>query len=251
LDFPASPAERLRAGDGVTLCGDRWEEILLELMPHSYTNRTTRTGSVVTKVYQGPEAARRCAREAAAMRGLAGRLPVPTVIFHGVDSLRMGLMAGVHGQELIDAGQADQVLRACGQMLRRIHAIDPALARVEEQDRVCGVLVHGDYGPNNVLLDPAARAVTAVLDWEWAHHGEPVEDLAWCEWIVRMHHPQHALALDGLFGAYGSAPAWVERQQAMLTQCRAMLDLCERWQPGGDSARQWQHRLAVTESWTE
>jgi hypothetical protein len=37
----------------------------------------------------------------------------------------------------------------------------------------------------------------------------------------------------------------------MLTQCRAMLDLCERWQPGGDSARQWQHRLAVTESWAE
>ena len=251
MDFPASPAERLRAGDGVTLCGDRWEEILLELMPHSYTNRTTRTGVVVTKVYQGPEAARRCAREAAAMRGLAGRLPVPTVISHGVDSLRMGLMAGVHGQELIDAGQADQVLRACGQMLRRIHAIDPALVHVEEPDRVASVLVHGDYGPNNVLLDPAARAVTAVLDWEWAHQGEPVEDLAWCEWIVRMHHPQHALALDELFGAYGSAPAWGERQQAMLAQCRAMLDLCERWQPGGDSVRQWQHRLAVTESWAE
>ena len=79
------------------------------------------------------------------------------------------------------------------------------------RQRLCGVLVHGDYGPNNVLLDPAARAVTAVLDWEWAHQGEPVEDLAWCEWIVRMHHPQHALAVDGLFGAYGSAPAWVER----------------------------------------
>jgi hypothetical protein len=66
-----------------------------------------------------------------------------------------------------------------------------------------------------------------------------------------MHHPQHALAVDGLFGAYGSAPAWVERQQVMLTQCRAMLDFCEQWQPGGDGARQWQHRLAVTESWTE
>lgn len=40
------------------------------------------------------------------------------------------------------------------------------------------VLVHGDYGPNNTLLDPAARQVTAVLDWEWAHAGDAVEDLA-------------------------------------------------------------------------
>src|SRR5450755_4286430 len=38
----------------VALCDDRWQEILLELMPHSYTNRTTLTGSVVTKVYHGP-----------------------------------------------------------------------------------------------------------------------------------------------------------------------------------------------------
>jgi aminoglycoside phosphotransferase (APT) family kinase protein len=202
-------------------------------MPYSYTNHTTRSGSVVTKVYQGPDGACRCARETAAMRGLAGRVPIPEVIGSSADRLRMGFMVGVHGQELIDAGLADQVLRACGQMLRRIHAIDPALAHVEDQDRVGGVLVHGDYGPNNVLLDSAAHEVTAVLDWEWAHPGEPVEDLAWCEWIVRMHHPQDALALEGFFGAYGFAPPWAERQQAMHTQCRAMLDLCERWQPGG------------------
>src|ERR1035438_5572145 len=143
------------------LCADRRQEILLELMPHSYTNHTTRSGPVVTKVYQGPAAARRGAREAAAVRGLAGRLPVPAVIGCSADSLRVGLMAGVHGQELIDAGLADQVLRACGQMLRRIHALDPALAHgadparanVGDRDRVMGVLVHGDSGPNNVLLD--------------------------------------------------------------------------------------------------
>ena len=51
------------------------------------------------------------------------------------------------------------------------------------------VLVHGDYGPQNVLLDPATQEITAVLDWEWAHAGHPVEDIAWCEWIVRMHQP--------------------------------------------------------------
>jgi aminoglycoside phosphotransferase (APT) family kinase protein len=112
-------------------------------------------------------------------------------------------------------------------------------------------LVHGDYGPNNVLLDAAARAVTAVLDWEWVRVGDPVEDLAWCEWIMRMHHPEHRTALDELFGACGSAPAWSERQQAMAGQCRAMADLYEHWQPGGERARQWERRLSVTQSWTE
>jgi aminoglycoside phosphotransferase (APT) family kinase protein len=33
------------------------------------------------------------------------------------------------------------------------------------------VLVHGDYGPNNALLDSDASAVTAVLDREWGASG--------------------------------------------------------------------------------
>ena len=223
----------------------------MELLPHSYTNRTTGDGAIVIKAYQGPDAARRCSHEAGVLRALADRLPVPPVLDSSDGNLHLTFMAGVHGQELIEAGLAEQVLRACGQMLRRIHAIDPALAHLEDQDQPYAVLVHGDYGPNNVLLDPAAQEVTAILDWEWAHAGDRVEDLAWCEWIVRMHHPRSISALAALFEAYGSVPAWSARQRAMIAQCRAMLDLCERWQPGGESVRQWQHRLAVTESWTD
>ena len=87
------------------------------------------------------------------------------------------------------------------------------VAHVEEflggfGDQLSAVLVHGDYGPNNVLLDPVGHQVTAIVDWEWAHAGDPVEDLAWCEWIVRMHHPEHIAAIDALFDAYGFRPAW-------------------------------------------
>jgi aminoglycoside phosphotransferase len=206
---------------------------------------------VVTKAYQGPGAARRCVREGAVLRGLAGRLPVPAVLDSSGGSLRLGLMDGVHGQELIDAGLAERVLRACGRMLRRVQAIDPALAHVEDPGHPCAVLVHGDYGPQNVLLDPAAREVTAIVDWEWAHAGDRVEDLAWCEWIVRMHHPRDVTALGALFEAYGLAPAWLARRHAMLAQCHAQLDLSEQWQPGGEHVRRWQQRLAITESWTE
>jgi aminoglycoside phosphotransferase (APT) family kinase protein len=39
------------------------------------------------------------------------------------------------------------------------------------------VLVHGDYKPGNVLL--LDGDVTALLDWELAHLGDPLEDLGW------------------------------------------------------------------------
>jgi hypothetical protein len=39
------------------------------------------------------------------------------------------------------------------------------------------VIVQGDTGPGNFLY--AAGRVTAVLDWELAHWGDPMEDLGW------------------------------------------------------------------------
>ena len=39
------------------------------------------------------------------------------------------------------------------------------------------VLVHGDYRTGNYLVDETG--VTAILDWEGAHLGDPVEDLGW------------------------------------------------------------------------
>jgi aminoglycoside phosphotransferase (APT) family kinase protein len=39
------------------------------------------------------------------------------------------------------------------------------------------VFVHGDAGPGNFLFDDGH--MTALLDWELAHTGDPMEDLAW------------------------------------------------------------------------
>jgi aminoglycoside phosphotransferase (APT) family kinase protein len=39
-------------------------------------------------------------------------------------------------------------------------------------------LVHGDYRTGNFLHSPDAR-IKAILDWEMAHMGDPLEDLAW------------------------------------------------------------------------
>lgn len=39
------------------------------------------------------------------------------------------------------------------------------------------VLVHGDAGPGNFLFE--GGRMTALIDWELAHPGDPMEDLAW------------------------------------------------------------------------
>lgn len=39
------------------------------------------------------------------------------------------------------------------------------------------VLVHADFKPGNILLDDGR--VSALLDWELAHLGDPLEDLGW------------------------------------------------------------------------
>lgn len=44
-------------------------------------------------------------------------------------------------------------------------------------------LCHGDVGPKNFLFDRGG--ITALIDWEFAHIGDPMDDLAW--WVFRGH----------------------------------------------------------------
>lgn len=39
------------------------------------------------------------------------------------------------------------------------------------------VLVHSDFNPKNLLIDPESLKLTGVLDWEFAHAGSPYTDL--------------------------------------------------------------------------
>ncbi|MBS0517207.1 MAG: phosphotransferase family protein [Proteobacteria bacterium] len=118
---------------------------------------------------------------------------------------------------LRDAPYAEARSRIAGQLgaiAAAIHATDPAtlppLQRREAADHIAGlrrsldqlghpqpvfelaltwldrrkpppldtpVLVHGDYRTGNYLAD--ASGVTAILDWELAHLGDPLEDLGW------------------------------------------------------------------------
>ena len=210
----------------------------MQRLPHGYTNQTVRNGAVVVKTYAGPDAAARLDREYRVLQLVGDRVPVPPVLGRAPHALTLGFIAGRHGQDLITAGHAQPVLAACGSVLHEIHRAGVG---------------HGDFGPQNLLLDPGTFTAVAVLDWEFATIPliDHVADLAWCEWIVRMHHPEHVDALDPLFERYGTRPPWQRRHAAMLARCRELLDLVHRWEPEGAAEQLWRRRIEVTASWRE
>jgi aminoglycoside phosphotransferase (APT) family kinase protein len=124
----------------------------------------------------------------------------------------------------------------CGEIAARIHAIDPAtLPRLPVQSAATQLdqyrslldtfgephpafelglrwlaervpsppsrpeLVHGDFRNGNFIVGP--EGIRAVLDWELAHLGDPVEDLGWlCVKSWRFG------VADKLVGGFGTVP---------------------------------------------
>lgn len=176
-------------------------------------------------------------------------LPVPPIAAQADGEITVGFVAGRPGQELLEE-QPEKVLYAVGRLARRLAAVDVSLVAALDAAPDGTVLVHGDFGPQNLLLDHDTAEPTALVDWEFAHVGHPVEDLAWAEWIVRTHHAHLVPALPKLFAGYGSEPPWRVRQDSMLDKCRWLLGFARRWpDPGQAGVQLWQRRLAATEAW--
>jgi aminoglycoside phosphotransferase (APT) family kinase protein len=157
----------------------------------------------------------------------AGRVgvPVPPVlcVLEDEDGLGQGFVMGfVEGETLGGriargealAGARPRLARQCGEILARIHTLDPAdfptLRRAAPAELVAQYrasyeasqwprpvldltfrwleahcppapqrprLVHGDFRNGNLMVGP--DGVRAVLDWEIAHVADPMEDLGW------------------------------------------------------------------------
>lgn len=219
-------------------------------LPHGYRNQTfvVRPG-VVEKRYVGPDPELRQRVELAALRYLGQILPVPCVLNHGLGWTQLEFIVGRSAQDEIEGDQPDDVLRLTGRLLRHVHAVDttPLADVLPGTGRV---LVHGDFGVQNIVVAGKPPHVSGLLDWEFAHLGDPLEDLAWAEWIVRMHHPTRRHALRSLFDAYGSMPAWGERHHAMLALCAVQCARAERDRDPRTLAR-WEERTRLTEVWLE
>ena len=95
------------------------------------------------------------------------------------------ILAGIHRipiEVLGDLPVADQVdgTRTMIDNLGEPHpAFELALRWLDRHRPAAGptTVVHGDFRTGNLLIDP--EGVTAVLDWELVHLGDPLEDLGW------------------------------------------------------------------------
>lgn len=87
-------------------------------------------------------------------------------------------------------------------------------------------LVHADFNPKNLLVDPATGGVTGVLDWEFAYAGAPLGDLGN---LLRFEpDPVFAAAVAGGYAERApDVPAdWLEVARAL--DLFALIDLAAR-----------------------
>ncbi len=219
-------------------------------LPGGYLNSVTYRGGKVHKRYTGTDAGARRNREHLTLARLDRHVQVPAAIPGGDPAtLLLEFADGTNGQELIRQGRAEPVLRACGETLRRLQAVEPALLR----DVLPGdgpTIVHGDFGPQNTLHDESAATVTAILDWEFCHLGALIEDLAWAEWIVRRHHRDAIGSLPALFTGYGSTPHWTLRKRSMALSIHSLRTFAVA-NGRSEDVRLWDERLDDLLTWDE
>jgi aminoglycoside phosphotransferase (APT) family kinase protein len=83
-------------------------------------------------------------------------------------------------------------------------------------------LVHGDAGPGNFLAEDGR--VTGLIDWEFAHIGDPLDDLAWLEFRSSGRFEQTLPDVARLFERYASGSG-LRLTPASLSYYRAFVYL--------------------------
>jgi aminoglycoside phosphotransferase (APT) family kinase protein len=97
--------------------------------------------------------------------------PVRTIRHHQLEQL-----AGIKASFEADGDEPVDLLASV--------QLDHLLHHVPDADGE-PVLVQGDTGPGNFLYD--GGRVTAIVDWELAHLGDPMDDIAWLSWRATQH----------------------------------------------------------------
>ncbi len=192
------------------------------------------------------------------------------------------------GARILKAPELDEIrphlARQCGQILARIHAIDPVatglaphLETMSNEQFVLKMwdqykefttpapmidftarwllenlppegtprLVHNDFRNGNLMVSP--EGVTAVLDWEVCHLGDPIRDLGWiCTNSWRFGRRELAVGgfgeLDDLLAGYAEEsgthidPAHVKFWEVFGSYWWAVgcLKMAEHWRNGPD-----------------
>lgn len=228
--------------------------------PHGYSQTVRWDGDGVVKEFSA-ETVDRALVEVALLVRLQSEIPVPEVLPGGTKSqVRMRFVPGILGQDWVATGRpatdAERVRRhvafmsRCGTILGRVHrSVD---AQELPLAGVGPVVVHGDFAPYNIIVDPDDGRVRAVIDWELAHRGHAVEDLAWMEWNMRIWYSPQPGVFEAFYDSYGELPAWPDRHAAMLERCeRHVARALRPSYPSPEARARWVEQLDRTRTFTE
>jgi aminoglycoside phosphotransferase (APT) family kinase protein len=91
-------------------------------------------------------------------------------------------------------------------------------------------LVHADFNPKNLLVDPATGGVTGVLDWEFAYAGAPLADVGNLLRFAEDEVFDRAVAAAYADRAPDVPDGWVEVARAL--DLYSLIDLAAREAPG-------------------
>lgn len=219
----------IRTGGGMAAEGGLLEAAAAAGVPVAPVVATDRGGDelgapfIVMDRVEGETIPRRLLRDdayATARSVLAGQAGAAMAAVHRIDP---DTVEGLHEQDQVE--QFRQLLDALGEPhpalelgLRWLGANRPDGPRRRS-------VVHGDFRTGNLIVGP--EGLRAVLDWELAHLGDPVEDLGWfCVRAWRFGSPHRAGgfgSVEDLVGGYTAAggaavdPASIRWWEAMGT----------------------------------
>jgi aminoglycoside phosphotransferase (APT) family kinase protein len=158
---------------------------------------------MIVRAVEGETIARKILRDEkfdTARKVLTSQLGIAAAQLHQIDvSSVPGLVADDQMKRyqtvLRDLGEPHPVFEAAFRWLE-----------INRPESTSECLVHGDYRLGNIMVND--QGLTAILDWELAHIGDPMEDLGWLcvrAWRFGGAFPAAGLgSYDELFDAYAS-----------------------------------------------
>lgn len=105
-----------------------------------------------------------------------------------------------------------------------LEVADQAQRLLDTVDRVA--LVHSDFNPKNLLVDPDTGEVTGLLDWEFAHAGIPFADLG-----NLLRFERHPEFVESVLTSYNRSLIWAPDNVLDLARASdlwALVDLAAR-----------------------
>jgi len=149
------------------------------VMPHILADDAD-TGTIISEFVDGESIPRRILRLVEAQSGLRSRLTsdcgTALAMIHQIPTEEFS--------DLQDLSSSDRYADEMEGMLELLTTPHPTfrlgvrwLRRHNTDDAPKPSVIHGDFRLGNLLVSD--QGISAVLDWELAHLGDPMEDLAW------------------------------------------------------------------------